>query len=51
MKQGQTYVNVHSEFIGTGEIRGNLPVIPEPASIVMLTVGGFLVMGVRRRCR
>ncbi|HLO42321.1 MAG TPA: CHRD domain-containing protein [Phycisphaerales bacterium] len=46
MLDGLTYVNVHSTFKSTGEIRGQ--VVPTPASLAMLGLGG-LVAARRRR--
>jgi hypothetical protein len=42
---GLTYVNLHTSFSGSGEIRGQ--VVPEPTSLSLLALGGLAVL--RRR--
>jgi len=38
IEQGKSYLNIHSSTFGGGEIRGFL--VPEPASLVLLGLGG-----------
>ena len=54
MSDGLAYVNVHTEFFGMGEIRGNLglpTVVPEPAGVpvAMLIAGATAICRLRRR--
>ena len=48
---GRAYINFHTNQFGGGEIRGNIFVVPEPASIVMAVTGGLLAMLLMRRKR
>ena len=42
MESGQSYLNVHTNVFGVGEIRGNLGLpVPEPAAAFLLALGGF----------
>lgn len=45
---GRFYMNVHTATNGGGEIRGNLVVVPEPASAMMLAAGAGLLARRRR---
>lgn len=49
MMAGNTYVNVHSTQFPGGEIRGQLILIPEPATAVCLLAGCGLLVARRRR--
>ncbi len=43
MKNGQTYVNIHTGTFPGGEIRGQLNAVPEPGTLLLLG-GGLLSM-------
>lgn len=45
---GQAYLNVHTTNFGSGEIRGFLAPVPEPASFVMASLGGLAVLAARK---
>lgn len=50
MENGQSYLNVHTNVFGVGEIRGNLGLpVPEPASIGLLALGGMWLASRRTR--
>lgn len=45
---GKAYLNIHTSFVGSGEIRGFLARVPAPSSLAMLGLAG-VVAGRRRR--
>ena len=52
LNSGRAYVNLHNANFSGGEIRANVVVTPEPASMVMLGFGLVVVgAGVRRKRR
>jgi len=51
LESGLMYVNVHSNLFSGGEIRGQLGLIPEPATMVLLGLGGFGVLAFAWRRR
>ena len=46
--EGRTYINIHTNTNGGGEIRGNLIQVPEPATAALLALGGVTFL-LRRR--
>jgi hypothetical protein len=46
---GTAYLNIHTEAFPSGEIRGFLQPVPEPASVALLALGAPLVLTVARR--
>jgi hypothetical protein len=45
IQTGNTYVNIHDAVFPGGEIRGQLSLIPEPASLISLAIGAGGVLG------
>ena len=48
---GQAYFNIHTVQFPSGEIRGQLQAVPEPATLLLLTSGILGVAGVLRKRR
>ena len=48
---GLTYINLHSSAVGSGEIRGQLTPVPEPASTAAIAGVGALAFLMIRRFR
>lgn len=46
---GNTYVNIHTQDLPTGEIRGQLVVVPAPAAAGLLTAAAVVALRRRRR--
>ena len=51
LTSGLTYINIHTTQFPTGEIRGQLVAVPEPATLLLLTTGVLSAAGWRRRKR
>jgi hypothetical protein len=49
LNAANAYFNIHSSFSGTGEIRGNLQLIPEPATALLVGLGTIGLAAARRR--
>jgi hypothetical protein len=47
---GLAYINFHTVQFGGGEIRGNIPPVPEPAGWAMMLIG-FAAIGLSVRAR
>lgn len=45
---GRAYLNIHTSFVGSGEIRGVLAAVPEPGTTAMLSAG-LALLALRRR--
>ena len=48
IEAGQTYFNIHTVAFPGGEIRGQLTVVPEPASLTLLTLGLGGILAIAR---
>ena len=48
---GKAYLNIHTSTVPSGEIRGFLQPVPEPASLALAAVGGLVVLLAMRRTR
>lgn len=51
LESGQTYLNIHTTQFTGGEIRGQLQAVPEPASVLLLSIGVMGAAGTLRRGR
>jgi hypothetical protein len=52
MTNGTAYFNIHTSFVGSGEIRGDITPIPEPSTWALASIGGFaLAWQARRKAR
>ena len=49
MASGLTYLNVHSSTFGGGELRADLRLVPEPATMVALGIGALALVRKRRK--
>jgi CHRD domain/PEP-CTERM motif len=48
IEAGQTYFNIHTVAFPGGEIAGQITVIPEPASLTLLTLGLGGILAIAR---
>ncbi len=46
--EGRAYFNIHTSLNAGGEIRGNITVVPEPATLVLLGLGAAAAFARRR---
>jgi hypothetical protein len=51
LEAGNTYTNLHSQMFPGGEIRGQNPAVPEPASLTMFAIGAVGLVGYAWRRR
>jgi hypothetical protein len=48
IEAGQTYFNIHTVAFPGGEIRGQITVVPESASLTLLTLGLGGILAIAR---
>lgn len=46
---GLSYINFHTVLFPGGEIRGQITIVPEPASLTLLGLGAIALLGCHRR--
>lgn len=49
LASGRAYLNIHSSMFPGGEIRGFLQPVPEPGTLVLLSLGGGALLARRRK--